>query len=254
MYSSMALRAPIIVAAVSLGIAACGDEPRPPMLVCGNAQAVRSSLPSFRPSQCGPALDLTPINAYQGEIASVQDREDAVVLINGDCTGTLIEATVGPIVLTAGHCVGLGNQTLLAFNVEADPDGDRLVTNGTVIEQSLDPDYALIRLDQLPAITPTLLTSQSTDLLAVIQHPRGGPKAIAEGQLLGECQGVINYTDLDTLVGSSGAGVLNRQGFLVGVHTDGDCDTDGGGANRGFTAASIVQASPYLMDADIADR
>jgi len=48
--------------------------------------------------------------------------------------------------------------------------------------------------------------------------------------------------------------VLNRQGYLVGVHTDGDCAVDGGGANRGWTAADIVEASPYLDSADIADR
>lgn len=245
----MILRAPITVAAMALGIAACGGEPQT-ALVCGKLQAANSVLPT----QCGRTADFTPINRYQGEITSIQDREGAVVLINGDCTGTLIAAGAGPIVLTAGHCVGLGDRTLMAFNVEAEPDGDPLVTNGTVLEQSVEPDYALIQLDKLPMVTPTLLTTQSSDLLAIIQHPRGGPKVIAEGQLLGECQGVINYTDLDTVVGSSGAGVLNRQGYLVGVHTDGDCAADGSGANRGWTAASIVQASSYLQDTDIADR
>lgn len=245
----MILRAPAAVAAVSLGITACGGDSHTAG-VCGALQAARSILPS----QCGPTLDFTPINSYQGEIASVQDREDAVVLINGDCTGTLIAAGAGPVVLTAGHCVGLGDQDLLAFNIEAQPDGDPLVTNGTVIEQSTEPDYALIRLDKLPMITPTLLTTQATDLLAIIQHPRGGLKVIAEGSYLGECKGVVSYTDLDTLVGSSGAGVLNRQGYLLGVHTDGDCSADGHGANRGFTAASIVEASAYLQDTDIADR
>ena len=48
-----------------------------------------------RSSQCGPTLELTPINSYHGEIAAVQDREDAVVLVNG-CTGTLIAAQAGP--------------------------------------------------------------------------------------------------------------------------------------------------------------
>jgi hypothetical protein len=49
-------------------------------------------------------------------------------------------------------------------------------------------------------------------------------------------------------VGSSGAGVLNRDGYLVGVYTDGYCAK--GGTKWGWTAASIVEASPYL-NADI---
>jgi Trypsin-like peptidase domain len=239
----------VAVGAIAVsGAAACGSsEPRRPP-VCPAARTVIAY------SQCGPTLDFTPINQYHGALADAQVREDAVVLIDGSCTGTLIAAGAGPVVLTAGHCVGLGDRPLLAFNVEANPDGDPLVTSGTVIEQALAPDYALIRLDQLPAATPIPLTTQSTDRLAIIQHPRGGPKVIAEGDFFAECHGEISYTDLDTLAGSSGAGVLNMRGFLYGVHSDGDCDTNGGGTNSGFSAASIVAASAYLQDADIADR
>jgi hypothetical protein len=246
----MTLRSPLLAATVALGTAACGDPAPADPAVCQELQA--ASL--IRSSQCGPTLELTPINSYQGEIVGVQDREDAVALINGSCTGTLIAAGAGPVVVTAGHCVGLGDRSLVAFNVEEQPDGDPLVTNGTVIEQSTGPDYALIQLDALPAAAPILLTTQPTDLLAIIQHPRGRPKAIAEGAFLDACNGLLYYTDLDTLVGSSGAGVLNRQGHLVAVHTDGDCAEDGSGANRGWSAAEIVEASPYLQGADLADR
>jgi hypothetical protein len=232
------------------GLAGCGDAPAPRVPVCADLQIGRAA----PRAQCGATLDFTPINRYQGAIASVQDREGAVVLIDGNCTGTLIAAAAGPVVLTAGHCVGLGDQALLAFNVEAEPDGEQLVTNGTVIEQSTAPDYALIALDQLPAIAPTLLTSQSTELLAIIQHPRGGLKVIAEGAFLAGCDGQLFYGDLDTLVGSSGAGVLNRQGYLLGVHSDGDCAEDGTGSNSGWSAASIIDASAYLQPDDLADR
>ena len=240
-----------IAAAIAMAVsaaAACGtSEPRRPS-ACPAARTVVAY------SQCGPTLDFTPINQYHGALTDAQVREDAVVLIDGSCTGTLIAAGAGPVVLTAGHCVVLGGRPLLAFNIEADPDGDQLATDGTVIEQSLAPDYALIRLDQLPAATPTPLTTQSTDRLAIIQHPRGGPKVIAEGDFFGECHGEISYIDLDTLAGSSGAGVLNMHGFLYGVHSDGDCDTSSSGTNSGSSAASIVAASAYLQDADIADR
>jgi V8-like Glu-specific endopeptidase len=249
----MKLWGPLLAGTVVLGISACGravpaDPPDPP--VCGN-----SKLPEVRSLwQCGPTLDFTPINRYQGEFAVVQDREDAVVLIDGRCTGTLIEASAGPVVLTAGHCVGLRDRALLVFNFEDEPDGDQQVIEGTVIEQALDPDYALIQLDVLPAVTPLLLSTQASDRLAIIQHPRGRPKVIAEGRYLDSCNQLVYYADLDTLVGSSGAGVLNRQGHLLGIHTDGDCDEDGRGANRGWTSTVIVEASPYLESTDIAER
>jgi len=237
-----------IALVVGVVVAACGSsEPRPPP-VCPLARAPISR------SQCGGTLDFTPINQYRGDLADAQVREDAVVLIDGSCTGTLIAAAPGPVVLTAGHCVGLGDRPLLAFNVEADPDGDPLVTRGTVIELASAPDYALIALDQLPAAPPTPLTTRSTPQLAIIQHPRGGPKVIAEGEFFAECRGEISYLDLDTLAGSSGAGVLNAAGLLYGVHNDGDCDTRGGGANAGWSAASIVAAAAYLQDGDLTDR
>jgi trypsin-like peptidase len=240
------------VVAVTLGAAACG--PKLPRIdtACGPLPLQDQSASGA--SQCGPTLDFVPVNQYRGEITAVQDREDAVALIGGTCTGTLIAAADGPVVLTAGHCGQLGDQFVVSFNVEADPDGDPLTTTGTVIERADAPDYALLRLDALPAVAPTPLTTQTSDLLAVIQHPRGGPKVVAEGQYLGACNGVIYYANLDTLVGSSGAGVLTRHGYLAGVHTDGDCATDGNGANRGWSSAAIVDASAYLQDVDIADR
>jgi hypothetical protein len=246
----MTLRASLFAGTVILGLAACGKPVPAEPPVCESPQ--RPEVSSL--SQCGPTPDFIPINSYQGEFADVQDREDAVVLINGRCTGTLIEASAGPVVVTAGHCVTLGERPLLVFNLEAEADGEYLVTEGTVIEQASEPDYALIQLDVLPAVTPVLLTTQVTDRLAIIQHPFGRPKVIAEGSFLDSCNQLVYYTDLDTLTGSSGAGVLNRQGHLLGIHTDGDCDEKGRGKNWGWTAETVVEASPYLQSDDIAER
>ena len=238
--------------ALAAAVAACGDshDPVPDAAeICGMAR-----IGTLRPhTQCGATLDFTPINQYQGAIATVQDREDAVVLIDGDCTGTLIAAQAGPVVLTAGHCVVLHGKSLIAFNVEDNPDGDQLVTNGTVIEQATEPDYALLTLDQLPSVAPTQLTTRPSDLLAIIQHPRARPKVIAEGMFAAACDGKVYYTNLDTLVGSSGAGVLTQSGYILGVHSDGDCTTTGG-SNHGATSEAIVAASSYLQPGDIADR
>jgi hypothetical protein len=235
----------VLAALACAGAAACGDDLSLPE-VC--AQAVRRA----PPTQCGPTLDLTPINSYDGAIDAVQEREGAVALIAGTCTGTLIDAAAGPVVMTAGHCVGRRDEPLVAFNVEDMPDGDQLVTASTVIERSDAPDYALLQLDTLPEVSPTTLTSRPTGRLAVIQHARGAPKSIAEGTFVDSCGGLLYYVDLDTLVGSSGAGVLTEDGSLVGVHVDGDCMEDGSGTNRAVTAIDIVEASSYLQRTDIA--
>ena len=93
-----------IAAIAVLAAAACGtSEPRRPP-ACPIARAPVSH------AQCGSTLDFTPINQYRGDLADAQVREDAVVLIDGNCTGTLIAAAAGPVVLTAGHCVGLGDR------------------------------------------------------------------------------------------------------------------------------------------------
>jgi Trypsin-like peptidase domain len=249
----MTLWGSLLAGTVFLGFSACVD---PVPAVCQEPKVQKVGRPEVSSLwQCGPTLDFTPINSYQGEFADVvQDREDAVVLIDGRCTGTLIAASEGPVVVTAGHCVGLGDRALLVFNFEDEPDGDPLVTEGTVIEQADEPDYALIKLDVLPEVTPVLLTTRATERLAIVQHPRGHRKVIAEGGYLDSCNQLVYYADLDTLVGSSGAGVLNRQGHLVGIHTDGDCDESGRGNNRGWTVESIVEASQYLESADIAER
>lgn len=236
----------VVVLVGVAGIAGCTEQPSA-VATCGEI-AARTSVTA---SQCGPALDFTPINAYAGALTDVEERENAVVLIDGRCTGTLIAASAGPVILTAGHCVGAGDRALVAFNVEVDPDGDALVTEGTVIERALSPDYALIQLDRSPTVVPTSLTRQTSDLLAIIQHPRGGPKVIAEGRYEGICDTTLFYTDLDTLVGSSGAGVLTRGGALLGIHSDGDCTATGNGTNHGSIAAAIVAASSYLQASDL---
>lgn len=246
-------RGAVFYAGLLLVIAAC-KPPRQPPLVCGEPQSHVPGAQATSPWQCGPTLDFTPVNAYQGEFADVMDREDAVVLLNGRCTGTWIAASAGPVVVTAGHCVALGDRVLVVFNHEENPDGEPLITEGTVIEHAASPDYALITLDVLPQVEPVLLTSLTDERLAIIQHPRGHPKVVAEGWFEGACNDLVYYSDLDTLVGASGAGVLTRQGHLLGVHTDGDCDAEGYGTNRGWMAQTLVDASEYLVAEDIAAR
>lgn len=237
-----------------LALVGCGPPPRQVPLICGEPQQHRPQRHKAAPWQCGPTLDFSPVNGYQGEFSPVLHREDAVALLDGRCTGTLVQAAAGPVLLTAGHCHALGDRVVAAFNYEEDADGDPLVTEATVIERADAPDYALLLPDALPAVEPVPLTSRLDERLAIIQHPRGLPKVIAEGWLEGACDDVVYYSQLDTLVGASGAGILTRGGYLLGVHSDGDCDATGLGTNRGWSAARIEAASEYLVPEDVADR
>src|SRR4051794_39343588 len=117
---------PLYTAAAAILLGACGGgSGRPPTpVVC--KQQLQASRP-ISTARCGPTEDYKPVNIYQGELAAVvQEREDAVALIEGNCPGTLIAAAAGPVVLTAGHCVRLGDRPLVVFNFEDAPDGEQL--------------------------------------------------------------------------------------------------------------------------------
>ncbi|MEZ4361552.1 MAG: serine protease [Kofleriaceae bacterium] len=237
----MRSRSPAAAAIALLAVSACDVGAVEPAVQCETAAAA----PSLR-SRCGARLDFTPINAYAGDFPDVQLLEEAVVLINGNCSGTLIDGgEAGELVLTAGHCVGLGDDALLVFNHEDCADGLQTKVSGHVVERSLTPDYALLTLAQPVGIAPTPLGRALSDRLAIVQHPLGQPKVIAEGHMQEAAQGRLRYADLDTLTGGSGAGVLNTSGALVAVHSSGDC-SDTGGANTGWLATEIVQASARL--------
>lgn len=82
--------------------------------------------------------------------------------------------------------------------------------------------------------------------LTVIQHPAGNPKKVAAGQGVSIKPPFLQYTDVDTLGGSSGSGVLDQRGVLVAVHTNGGCTQDGG-RNSGLSLKAIKPVSATLQ-------
>jgi V8-like Glu-specific endopeptidase len=56
---------------------------------------------------------------------------------------------------------------------------------------------------------------------------------------------MMTYTDIDTQGGSSGSGVLDVKGRVVGVHVLGGC-TENGGANEAVSLHSIGKVSKVL--------
>lgn len=200
-------------------------------------------------SICGKTADFVPINKYKGSLNWVQKREGAVGRLragNAACSGTFIGNHNGKknLFLTAGHCLGKGASAKVEFNYEANPDGPSVTISGVALESSRNPDYAIVRLNSSPNISPTPL-GNTTQNLAIIQHPKAAPKVIAVGKLLSNSNpGKISYS-IDSLGGSSGSGILNDSGSLVGVHVNGGCSATGG-ANSGWTIPSIRKVSSIL--------
>lgn len=88
-------------------------------------------------------------------------------------------------------------------------------------------------------------TLRAERVVSIIQHPQGQPKQIESGRLNDVEDLVINYRDLDTYPGSSGSGVRNKRGKIVGVHTQGGCSTVGG-ANHGVPLSAVKKVSDLL--------
>ena len=113
-----------------------------------------------------------------------------------------------------------------------------------------DLDYAIIELGEngsgkLPGETfaPAQIRIENPtagEMLGIIQHPQGLPKKVEAGPLFRVEGTEIFYDDIDTWGGSSGSGVRNAAGQVVGVHTNGGCESD---ANQGVDIRAIAKAS-----------
>ncbi len=118
-------------------------------------------------------------------------------------------------------------------------------------------DFAIVRLKpkgtrQAGATYGTAIldgtpkTLMATKALTVIQHPNGQPKKIEAGTMIIEPRdALLRYGDIDTRGGASGSGILDENGRLIGVHTNGGCDGDAQ-FNYGVTLHAISQVSSVL--------
>ena len=218
-------------------------------------------------SICGKS-DLQHVSEYDGSrgqpVEFVSKYEQAVgALAYGKadatsskyCTGTLISED---LFLTASHCVESGVTSEFAvFNFQKQRGTSDLAAQEhfkvlKIVEQSLnDLDYAIIRIDGKPGlkygftkIRPTAI--EDGNVITIIQHPSGRPKMLDVGHKLTEEESYMRYDDLDTEPGSSGSAVIDQDGFIVGVHTNGGCSPSAG-SNAGVLMTEIVKASPVIQ-------
>lgn len=194
----------------------------------------------------------------------------------GWCTGTLID---DDLFLTAGHCLDsedhgswtlphdkggvalrpteLAREFVVDFRYELAerPELPPVVNRADVVRleeyRNGDLDYAILRLSDHPGlrngVTPiSPRTPAVGSAIAILQHPAATPMKIAAGAVSGLEGSKISYGSIDTLGGSSGAGIVDAvTGKLVGVHTNGGCSKTSG-ENYGVTMTSLITVSPEL--------
>jgi hypothetical protein len=118
-------------------------------------------------------------------------------------------------------------------------------------------DYAILQLNpnqkglpgrQLTKLTlsPKTLQLSNHDPLCIIEHANGKEKKVCCGDLLNFDATTVYYGDVDTEFGSSGAPVIHfASGTVIGIHTDGDCETSRG-RNYGTSIEAIRTKSKII--------
>jgi V8-like Glu-specific endopeptidase len=216
---------------------------------------------------CAGSGDLQHVREYDGTLGQTRAFVDAHKgpvgrLTTAEwCSGTLIARN---LFLTASHCVdNLVSQNFVEFNYEKLPGSNDIapVTRYQMLEVvedgvASDIDYAIVRLaDNVGAANPnpgdsfgyTLVDPfppSISHLITIIQHPDGDPKQVEVGHIHHYDTQAVYYDDLDTRGGSSGSGILDDVGRLVGVHTNGGCAA--GEQNAGMRMDRIVSVSATI--------
>jgi len=182
------------------------------------------------------------INCQQGDEWQTQSRSVVMLLVNesstsGFCSGTLINNVNGdgtPFILTAEHCIGNRDisTTVSLFNYEspicsnAYPDVDNTISGAILRSKDEDSDFALLEMSSTPPASYNAVYSGwtrsdvSPTRYICIGHPSGDIKKWSEevpkGSEPGYWWSSPKLNAGQTEYGSSGSGVWNQNGRLVG--------------------------------------
>jgi V8-like Glu-specific endopeptidase len=224
------------------------------------------------------------VNTHQRAVGQVQWNDNLAAIYTNPGTvsgarwgtGTLIS---NDLFLTAGHLFDqtgggwerprqngttniippseIATNMHVNFNYQVDATGNPRPVQTFAITELIEYrlgglDFAVCRLAGNPGTVfgqATVSTADAAigDMLCIMGHPLGVPKRIEAGPTTDLTGTQITYNDIDTMGGNSGSGILRAtNGRIVGVHTNGGCNTAGTGANFGMRITSILTQSPTL--------
>jgi hypothetical protein len=147
----------------------------------------------------------------------------------------------------------------VCFNFQFDPAGrlrkeERFAVAELLEYRNNGLDFAIVRLEGFPGdrygyARISEREALEGEMLCIIQHPEGLPKRIDAGPLFHVNGDLMGYDTIDTMGGSSGAGILSGlTGMLVGLHTHGGCDDKAIGHNHGLRIGAIIRNSPTIRN------
>ena len=178
----------------------------------------------------------------EGDPWRAQIRSVAMITVGGSgiCTGQLINNCNNdgiPYFLTANHCLGGNNTWVFRFNWNSpscaqNQNGptNQSVSGSQLLANSGGSDVALLRLNTTPPANYNVFytgwdkSGTAPTSSTAIHHPSGDVKKISfdnnaatNGNFSGaQCWRILNWEDGTTEGGSSGSGLWNQNGLLVG--------------------------------------
>jgi hypothetical protein len=224
--------------------------------------------------QCGSSWDAQHVEQYDGSMgvskAFVKQHQGPVGYRPSGCSGTLITRD---LFLSAGHCeFSSGDRVWFDHQINGDTGAERISHVYRVVEvleqrNDNELDYALVRLADAPGerfgYTPVANRIPGWDEpLAVLGHPyqhNGSYKVLTTGAAMGAAPSArgdnwFGHTADASDVGwgpfgnfhGAGEGVLDRNGQLVGIHTDGECVATG--ENSALRMTAVLAHSKALSN------
>lgn len=178
----------------------------------------------------------------EGDPWRAQIRSVAMITVGGSglCTGQLINNCANdgiPYFLTANHCLGGNNTWVFRFNwnsptcaTTTNGPTNQTVSGSTLKTSSGGSDVALLQLNTTPPASYNVFytgwdkSGVAPTASTCIHHPDGDIKKISFDNNAASmanfsgaaCWRILNWEDGTTEPGSSGAGLWNQNGLLIG--------------------------------------